>query len=318
MTSVEQTYKAIEVEEKIDILFYRPIGFRLAQVADRLRLTPNVLTITGISIGVAGGHFFYYDDLRIVAIGMVLWIVSNIFDSADGQLARMTGQTSEIGRLLDGLGGGVVFGSIYLHISLRHAESGGPFGWWVLGIALLAGVSHAVQSAMADYYRNAYLRYGPPATGGELGDSRPLRARYQRLSWRTDPVRKFFTRVYINYATQQEAFAGPFLSLRDQMEARFDGHPPEAIRAEYRRLNRPLLRYYNYLTINGRTLTLFAFVLAGFGAWFFVYEVLLLNLMFAILLATQNRRTRELETMVVNRNTVSVPKNPEVPEWSAG
>ena len=138
--TVESTYKAKEVEERIDILFYRPLGFRVAKLASGIGLSPNVITIVSIIFGMLGGHLFYYDDLRLTIAGMILWVCSNILDSADGQLARMTGQTSEIGRLLDGLGGGVVFGSIYLHIALRHIDDGGMFGVWVIAIALFAGI----------------------------------------------------------------------------------------------------------------------------------------------------------------------------------
>ena len=292
--TVEETFKARDVEEKIDIYFYRRVGFRVAKIADRFGITPNLISVVGISIGMIAGHFFYYDSLALNLLGMLLWVVSNIGDSADGQLARMTGQTSELGRVLDGLGGGFVFFSMYIHIALRYVESGGELGWIILPIAVVAGFAHSIQSAMADYFRNAYLRYGTPEGGGELTDLQEILDRYSQLSWRREPLRKFGMRVYVNYTTQQEFLSGAFREFREEMRRLWDDNPPPDFRAEYRTLNRPLLKYYNYLTINGRVLTLFAFLLAGIPEYFFLLEIVGMTLLLLVVLRFQSVYLRRL------------------------
>lgn len=292
--TVEETYKARDVEEKIDIYFYRRLGFLLAKFADRWGVTPNVISVVGISIGMIAGHFFYYDSISLNVLGMLLWVVSNVGDSADGQLARMTGQTSELGRVLDGLGGGLVFFSMYIHISLRYVEDGGEIGWYILPLALLAGFAHSAQSAVADYFRNGYLRYGTPEGNGELTDLEDIKRRFRELSWSEAPLRKFGMRVYVNYTTQQEFLTRGFQKFRETMRTLWEDRPPQEFRAHYRALNKPLLKYYNYLTINGRVLTLFAFVLAGFPVYFFLLEIVGMTALLLVVLRSQNRRLRLL------------------------
>ncbi len=84
--------KSMDTEERIDLAFYRPIGFVWAKIAARLGITPNAITIASIFLGVGAGVLFYFPDLMVNVAGMLLLIWANSFDSADGQLARMTRQ----------------------------------------------------------------------------------------------------------------------------------------------------------------------------------------------------------------------------------
>ena len=151
---LEATLKSTDTEEWIDLLFYRPIGYRWALLFRRLGVTPNAITIASIFLGIAAGILFYYNDLLINIIGMCLLVWANMYDSADGQLARMTGQKSEIGRILDGVSGDFWFISIYVAICLRLTPE---WGYWIWLLAAVAGFSHSKQAAMADYYRNVHL-----------------------------------------------------------------------------------------------------------------------------------------------------------------
>ena len=114
--SFESTLKSSDTEELIDIYFYRPIGYRLALMFQSLGITPNTVTIASIFIGMMGGVLFYYEDLSINIAGMLLLILANSFDSADGQLARMTNTKSMLGRVLDGLAGSFWF--VVIHVAL--------------------------------------------------------------------------------------------------------------------------------------------------------------------------------------------------------
>ena len=53
---VNATYKAREVEETLDVWFYRPIGYQIARAAWRLRLTPNAVTALGGLLGILAGQ----------------------------------------------------------------------------------------------------------------------------------------------------------------------------------------------------------------------------------------------------------------------
>ena len=86
---IESTFKAREVEGILDLHFYRPIGFRLAELFARLKMTPGAVSLLAGTFGVVAGHLYFYRDLSINVVGMVLHVCSNMLDNADGQLARL-------------------------------------------------------------------------------------------------------------------------------------------------------------------------------------------------------------------------------------
>lgn len=114
--SLESTLKSLDTEEFIDIHFYRPIGYQWALFFNKLGVSPNSITIASIFIGITAGICFYFQSLAINVIGMLLLIWANSYDSADGQLARMTGQKSALGRILDGAAG-----DFWLSLSTRQS-----------------------------------------------------------------------------------------------------------------------------------------------------------------------------------------------------
>jgi hypothetical protein len=52
-SGVGATYKALDVEETLDVWFYRPLGYLLARAAHRAGLTPNSVTLLGMVLGIA-------------------------------------------------------------------------------------------------------------------------------------------------------------------------------------------------------------------------------------------------------------------------
>ena len=114
--TLESTLKSLDTEEFIDIHFYRPIGYRWALLFNKMGVSPNAVTIASIVIGVAAGICYYPTDLAINILGMLLLVWANSYDSADGQLARMTGKKTPLGRILDGAAGDIWFITIYAAI----------------------------------------------------------------------------------------------------------------------------------------------------------------------------------------------------------
>ena len=112
---IASTYKSLDTEERFDIYFNRPIGYAWALLFKALHIHPNVVAIVSILMGAGAGYFFYFPDWRTNLIGVLLLVWANHYDSADGQLARMTGQKTLWGRILDGFAGDVWFFSIYFY-----------------------------------------------------------------------------------------------------------------------------------------------------------------------------------------------------------
>ncbi|MDQ3199845.1 MAG: CDP-alcohol phosphatidyltransferase family protein [Verrucomicrobiota bacterium] len=286
--SVEASYKAREVESALDLYFYRRVGYRLALFFARLGMTPAQVTWGGAALGIAAGHLYYYRDLRWNLLGMLLHVLSNTFDNADGQLARLTKQGSRSGRALDGLADNLVFASVYIHLCLRFTAEGGTPLVWLLAVA--AGASHSLQSSVGDYFRNAYLYFAIGQTQAELDSSSALQEEFDRLSWKNHPWKKFLHRLYLNYTKQQEALAPRLSELKRVASERKD----PTISHAYQEASRPLLRWGNLLATNPRMILLFALLLIGHPVWYFVIELTLLNLVMAILLWEENDICRQL------------------------
>jgi phosphatidylglycerophosphate synthase len=144
-------FKAYEIEELVDVYFFRRAGILVARAARTLSLSPNAVSVIAALVGVAGGAMLASE--RLATIGFGLLIVHGVIDSADGQLARMTGRTSEFGRVLDGISGYVTHIAAYLAVVIGVISRGGSP--WIVVLAVIAGVCTAMQAQMYDYHRTS-------------------------------------------------------------------------------------------------------------------------------------------------------------------
>ena len=271
------TLKHSDTEETIDLLFYRPLGYRLACLAERLHVTPNAISILSIFLGVGAGLMFYPEDWQLNACGILLLIMADICDSADGQLARMTGRFSRLGRILDGACGDLWFISIYVAICCRLNFD---WGWWIWLLAACAGACHSLQAAMADYYRNFHLFFVKGRSGSELEDAARVDADYRALSFRSDPVYKVFMFFYRNYTREQEMFTPQMQRLRRLLRERLGEQPiPAPLCAAFRVFSLPLMKYTNILSFNCRAILLSVPLLCGAPWIYFAGELTLFNIL---------------------------------------
>ncbi len=280
-----RSLKSMDTEEHIDLAFYRPIGFMWAKLAQRLGVSPNAITIASIFLGIAAGVMFYYPVLWINIIGMLLLIWANSFDSADGQLARMTKQYSRIGRILDGLSGDIWFATIYVAICLRE-NTFCPFfaehPWIIWVTAIVTGICHAKQAAMADYYRQFHLYFLKGEDGSELDSAEELKRNLDEsgYTWKNSFWKRLTMRTYLNYTLQQEATTPAMQQLRRELHSRFpDGIIPLSFRQAFRRESLPLMKYTNILSFNWRTIWLFVSLFIGQPWLYFIFELTLFNIL---------------------------------------
>ena len=276
-----KSLKSMDTEEHIDLAFYRPIGFMWAQIAARLGITPNVITIASIFLGIGAGVMFYYQDLWINIAGMLLLIWANSFDSADGQLARITHQYSRLGRILDGLSGDFWFAAIYIAICFRENMTSEFFmahQWVIWVIAVVTGVCHAVQAAMGDYYRQFHLYFLKGEDGSELERAEFLWEKFHSLSWKYNFWQKLTLAFYTNYTVGQEKRTPGMQKLRAALREKYGNSVPQSFRDAFRAKSKPLMKYTNILSFNTRTFALFAAILIFRMPWlYFAFELTVLN-----------------------------------------
>ncbi|EJX04944.1 CDP-alcohol phosphatidyltransferase [gut metagenome] len=264
------TFKSQDTEEWLDIHFTRPLGLLWAKFFNSFGVHPNVITILSIFLGVAAGVLFYFDNLLYNVIGILLLVWANLYDSADGQLARMTGKKTRWGRILDGFAGDLWFFAIYVAICLRLMGQPMPFlpeyqwGIWIWLLSSLAGfICHAKQCQLSDYYRNIHLYFLKGESGSELDNFKKLREEFHSLSWRKDGAWKVFLFFYGNYTHAQEQQSPRFQHFKQAIDARFGRQLPEALRADFRKGSLPLMKYANILTFNTRAIVLYLSILVG-------------------------------------------------------
>ncbi len=304
--NIEASLKSMDTEEFIDIHFYRPLGYRWALFFGKLGVTPNSITIASIFLGVGAGICFYFNDLRITILGILLLIWANTYDSTDGQLARLTGQKSELGRMLDGLSGDLWFISIYAAICLRLTFETIPFthsdwGIYIWILALAAGAFHSTQACLADYYRNIHLFFLKGKSGSELDNAAQQKAIYQSLSFRKDPVKKAFQFFYKNYTAKQEKYTPQCQEFFNYIRLHYGEHIPEWLRTEFRTGSLPLMKYTNILTFNTRAIVLCLSLLIGMPWIYFVFELTVMQGLFIYMVHQHEKLCRKL-TLKIKEN----------------
>ena len=286
----KSSLKSMDTEEHMDLYFYRPLGFAWAKLFAKLGVSPNAVTVASIFLGVAGGILLYFGQpglawLNYLGIFLIIW--ANTYDSADGQLARMTKQYSRLGRILDGLSGDFWFVAIYFALVFRELDFGDawpghffadhPWVIWVLAVA--AGLSHAKQAASADYYRQFHLYFLKGKEGSELDSTDALDAAYAAVPWQGNFWKKLTMLVYRNYTANQEVLTPRMQALRRELKERYGDDVPQDFRDRFRVKSLPLMKYTNMLSFNTRIIAMFVSVIIDMPWLYFVFELLVLNIM---------------------------------------
>lgn len=273
--TLKDSLKSEDTEEVIDIYFYRPIGFFFANIAMKLHITPNMITIASIFIGSFAGLLFYPNNLEINIIGMLLLVLANSFDSADGQLARLTNNSTRIGRFLDGLAGDVWFVIIYITLALRLTSNG--FSNWIWLLASLAGLSHIFHASMADYYRNIHLFFIKGKNGSEHDTSENLTKNLKQLHFFKDFFQFIYLFLYRNYTSQQEMLSPKLQKFLHVLKSKYPNNISSTLSNELRQENKKYMKYTNILQFNTRVLFLFFCLFINLPWLYFVFDLIVMN-----------------------------------------
>jgi len=283
---LKSSLKSKDTEEWLDVHFNRPIGLVMALTAARLSIKPNAITIMGIVIGLASALMFYHTDWQHNLAGVLLLMVSNFCDSADGQLARITNQKSLLGRALDGVSSDITFAAIYVALCLRMQGQYIPFTnvhWglsiWALGC--IAGfLCHSQQASLADYYRQIHLYFLLGHEGSELDNSAQ-----QYAIAKSQPKEKWFGwlfyTLYGNYCRGQEKRTPEFQQFFKRFrELRSTGADLNSTKQHMLDGSRPLMAYTNLLTFNSRAIALYITALLDCPWLYFLFEIIVLTILY--------------------------------------
>ncbi|MDR0538669.1 MAG: CDP-alcohol phosphatidyltransferase family protein [Tannerellaceae bacterium] len=268
--------KSIETENIIDRAFYRPLGYAVTKMLLPLGISPNTVTIISIVIGASAGYFFHFPDITHNIYGILVLIIANILDCVDGQLARLTGKKTILGRILDGLAGDIWFLSIYTGLALRLSWEFGTY--WFFAPALISGLSHLVQANITDYYKTLHLYFISKEKGSDFQSAEQVR----RHKEQKPGFRKIFYLCYHKYTLLQEMATPKLQAMLHSLHEKYGDDFPEDIRTNFRQQSRKKMKLIELMTFNGRSIVLFIILFTEETWLYLLYETFALNLVLTV------------------------------------
>jgi hypothetical protein len=298
--------KPREVEGVLDTYLIRPLGYRVVTLVRHTPVTPNVLSVASVAAAAGAAACYVAGGLAGALGGLAFVLLLSAFDSADGQLARATGRSTDFGRTLDGLCDNAAFLCLYVGLGLSAVVNGLPLAV-TIALGFAAGLSHSVQSASADFVRLMYLRV-------VLGQDGVERERPETLAERRDAARRggggMFLRLFLHLHVGNARKQRFVLRATDRLERAYEEALARApgirgrFAARYREANLGRLKAWAFMATNSHKVGIVAasFVplvfttgpLATPGmATYYVYT-LLLNVPLLLLVLAQARCDRRL------------------------
>lgn len=281
-----KSIKDLDTEEKLDLYFYRPVGFLIAKISSYTPATPTALTIIGMLMGASSGFFFYQNESNFnLVIASILLVGGQIFDSADGQLARLVGKSSKFGLILDGICDNIVFGAAYISCAATVFPL---WGWWIVPITLLAGVCHSFQSAMLDYYNREYLVFGR----GRVRDYwNPTLEEAEHALHSSSPSERRMASARYTWIWQQTKLSSRSSEERKKWrELAHGGAISHEFQERYRNHNRTMLRFWRLMGANFHTILILLAAFYGRFDYYLIFgDIIGLTLVLLILRQAQAR-----------------------------
>ena len=268
--------KRPDVEELADLYIFRPLAFILVKAVYRTSLTPNQLSAVSMALGVASGAVFAVFGPSGVWAGAALLFLAVVVDCADGQMARLKHNGTQMGRVVDGAVDYVVGFATYLGLGLGFLPVVLP-GWKGWLILAAAGAGNMIHSAIFDYYRIRYMAYVHGIRSAQLDDRNAFRREYVELGRRGgQELRRRFIRMYLAYTAFQ------LKMTRDPMA--MGPIDPDT----FRKANRVIMRFWTFLGSSTQAILLIIALLLGRLDGYFWAMIGVLNLIMIGLFAAQS------------------------------
>ena len=254
-TEYKKSLKMLEVEEVLDLIIFRPPAFLLVKLIYKTSITPNQITWVSLFFGVFGAFLITFGTATTFTLAAICFIIYNILDCSDGQLARLQNSGTLTGRIVDGFADYIVAVTSYLAIGVGYASNtNDPFFYWTLTV--LAGFSNALHSFALDYYRNQFLDYALDRKSILGEDLEQFETEYNRLitakKWSLD---RLLIWIYLKYSRIQISFS----SKQDQSQTRI--YDPK----DYYNKNKRMIHLWTY--IGPTTELTFMIVCAFINRW---------------------------------------------------
>lgn len=256
--------RPVSIEEFSNHFVVHPLSDIIAKIAIKTGVSANFVSCLGLVAGLIAAVFYFYQANPLnILYGFLCMFAWHVFDGADGRVARATDTSSAFGRIFDGICDHLVFGTVYIAIVLYTLKAGGSLWVWLL--VLLAGISHAVQAAGYEERRQKFQRRSRGKIREEIAEN--------LLS--VDGKKSALAAVY---DSMQRLVAGRKTNL-DNILAKTPENAQTLINQ-----TAPIVRTWALLNANNRTVMIAVFATLGRPVLYFLYEIILLNMVLAGLL----------------------------------
>jgi phosphatidylglycerophosphate synthase len=278
--------KMAEVEEVIDLIFYRPLAYLLVKSVYRTKITPDHLTYAAVFVGIAGGCFYASGLHSSCIIGALLYLLFNILDCSDGQLARLKKNGTSVGRLVDGIADYLASVAVYTGIAIGYSKSPEQPSFMLI-LLFLAGLSTIIQASLVDYYRTRFLdivlkRKNTFVEGIEEYKNEYETIKNEKGLW----FHKALIFIYLIYSNIQRK-----LAARKKRKMSFNTSPQE-----YFKKNRIIIRFWVFIGPSANITTL---IICSMFCRFDIFFWILLggfNILAVLLWIVQNKIDKNFVT----------------------
>ncbi len=299
--SYRASLKNPAVEEPVDLMIHRPLGYLIARLFYPTRVSPDALTLLSMAVGIASGicvaFAFGPSHAVFMPAAAGLYVLSAIIDCSDGQLARMRQSSSRYGRMLDGAVDAVVQTAIVplavAQMVWRRGGLHGPTNWmWLVAAiaAILLGVRH---TTLYDHYKNLWSR-NTEANPRDCDDLEDLQRDEQAARARgplslLDWFRFAMYGVHLKLVRQTIEWIDPFVP------ARFSEMPSYSSEraAQYRQLNQRLMRAWSFFGIGTHIFTMAMTLFFERLELYVILRLLVFSLVLLPLVPLQRRASRQ-------------------------
>lgn len=276
----QSSIKSPDTEEKLDLLLYRPVGFLIAKIANRLSMTPTMLSLAGLYCGlVASYYYLQLQNTSALIMASLYFILSGVFDSADGQLARISNQSTRIGLVVDGICDSLVTIAVYGACAWPFIQSYGYFFILVVAGALYI---HSYQCAILDFYHREYLYFGYGKTENETYWNPGISDGRRNIESGTNGLEKFMSKLRMTWIRKQQLLTSRTDSERRTMREYLLASSTidkERFMEAYKRNNLWLLPFWRLIGVNAHTVLVIVFMfLKRFDIYLISFDLVVFNL----------------------------------------
>ena len=295
---VKASRKSEDTDDPVDVWVFEPIAIRLTHLFIRAGISANAVTFMSLLTGVGGSILLYPQNRWINLMGILIISLAAVLDCCDGQVARLTNTSSQVGRVLDGTVDIIKCFATYLVLGFRMMNETIPFTdtvWsvyiWI--VILVTMHCHASQARMADYYRGLHLFFLQGSSRSTLARSEDLKRELRSLPKHSLLFKRIYRFLYLVYTKAQELLTPKAQILLDAVEK--EKGPVAAKTSEaYVSRSRQYIQLTNTLTYYIRAYGLFVLLMLGIHAFYYPFVIIVLEAVKYYMIAKYERIAKDL------------------------